>query len=117
MESEKKAKEQTHGSFDPRIRETEPLFQMVEADWSQLRKVSNTKDKDVKPVTFVGHGFPKVKDSEAGKAEVEASYREASDSEWDAYQALKQKSEPSPEKRNNPSKSDLYSRRPKRAQV
>ncbi|CAJ0606982.1 unnamed protein product [Cylicocyclus nassatus] len=117
MESEKKAKEQSHAIFDSGSRRTEPTFQMVEADWSQYRKVPNTEDKDTKPVTFVGHGFPKAKGSGPDRnSEAEASYREASDSEWDACQALRQRSERSSEQHKSPPKSDLYSRRPKRIQ-
>lgn len=89
--------DEEHGIFDPRsTRLVEPVFQMTEADWSKYgNSTSERSDKDVYHGAFYGYGFPSgpvnmnsarssASPTENGK--VPQRYREASDSEWDAYE-------------------------------
>ncbi|EYC02979.1 hypothetical protein Y032_0096g2875 [Ancylostoma ceylanicum] len=95
------SKDEDHGIFDPKSpRLVEPVFQMTEADWSKYGNSTNErKEKEVCRGTFYGFGFPSVPttsnspQSSASPAEngnVPQRYREASDSEWDAYERRKE---------------------------
>ncbi|KAL6735972.1 hypothetical protein Aduo_006371 [Ancylostoma duodenale] len=92
-----------HGIFDPKSpRVVEPLFQMTEADWSKYGTSTNEgKDKDVRCGTFYGYGFlsgPMASNSQRSSASpaengnMPQRYREASDSEWDAYERRREES-------------------------
>ncbi|VDM73476.1 unnamed protein product [Strongylus vulgaris] len=107
-----KNEDPTHQSFDPKVRRTEPVFQMSEADWSQYNSAPNSKKKDASLTIFFGQGFPTSSEARRGMegAENHQRYREASDSEWDSYQLSKEATEESVHREHSRVQSDLHSR-------